>query len=158
MRNYIGPKSLKAGIKNKAKIEKLLKVKSLSTLKKELQEVFNLYIRLRDTRYDKQTPYFICISCSDPKTLDQMNAGHLYPVGSNESIRFDEDNTNGQCIACNLHKHGNQLAYYKNLIKKIGIKRVEMLDIKRHNLSKLARFEVELLITHYKQKVEQLRK
>lgn len=86
-----------------------------------------------------------------------MNAGHLYPVGSNDVIRYDEDNCHGQCIACNLHKHGNQLEFYKRLIQKIGEERIERLEIRRHNLSKMARFEIELLINEYKNKIQKLK-
>lgn len=154
MKNFIGIKR----ISDKKMLEKVTKVKSLSTLKNELQKTFNTFIRMRDTRYDKGQAFFVCISCGEPKGLDQMNAGHLYPVGSNEAIRYDEDNAWGQCIACNLHKHGNQLAYYKNLVRKIGQERVDRLEFKRQSLAKLARFEVEHLIEVYKGKIEELKK
>lgn len=151
--NYIGPKSFNY----KKKVEKLLKQPSLATLKGELQKVFNLYIRLRDTRYDKGTSYFICISCSQPKPVDQMNAGHLWPVGTNEALRYDEDNTNGQCIGCNLHRHGNQLQYRMGLIQKIGKQRVEWLDTKRKNRSKLMAFEIQVLKDHYNELIRKLK-
>lgn len=154
MKNFIGIRRVSA----KKAMEKVTKEKSLSTLKADLQKLFNTFIRLRDTRYSNGQPFFICISCGEPKGLDQMNAGHLYPVGSNESVRYDEDNCAGQCIACNLHKHGNQLAYYKNLVRRIGQSRVDLLDIKRQSLSKMARFEVEMLIEEYKQKIAKLKK
>ena len=157
MNNYIGPKHLKATLKNKERIEKLMNKKSLSTLKKELQEVFNTFIRLRDTQYSNGTAFFVCISCDKPKDLSQMNAGHFHPVGSNESIRYDEDNTHGQCIGCNLHKHGNPREYERNLIKRIGKERFDLLEIKRHNLSKMMSFECEYLIQEYKDKIEQLK-
>lgn len=143
---------------NKKAMEKFTKVKSLSTLKSDLQKLFNTFIRVRDTKHSNGQAFFLCISCGEPKGLDQMNAGHLYPVGSNEAIRFDEDNAWGQCIACNMHKHGNQLAYYKNLVTKIGQQRVDRLDFKRNSLSKLARHEVEYLIAEYKSKIEALKK
>lgn len=154
MKNYIGPRSFKVNSKNKEKIAKLLNKKTLPMLKKELQDVFNLFIRLRDTKYDKGQSYFICISCNNPKPLDQMNAGHFHPVGGNEAVRYDEDNTHGQCIACNLHKHGNERAYEKSLIRKIGKKAFDNLEIRRHNRSKLFAFELELLIQEYKNKID----
>lgn len=154
MNNFIGIKRIG---QNKKAMEKLLKVKSLSSLKGELQKVFNEFIRHRDTIKENGKSFFICISCGEPKDLSHMNAGHLYPVGSNDVIRYDEDNCWGQCIACNLHKHGNQLEFYKRLIAKIGKERVERLEIRRHNLSKMARFEVELLIEQYREKVKLLK-
>lgn len=157
MKNYIGPRSFKINAKNKAKVEKMLNKKTLPTLKKELQEVFNLFIRLRDTQYDKGQAFFICISCNQPKGLDQMNAGHFHPVGGNEAVRYDEDNVHGQCIYCNNFKHGNEKLYERNLIKKIGQKAFDNLEIRRHNRSKLMPFEVEYLISDYKKKVEELK-
>lgn len=153
MKNYIGPRSLNY----KKKVEKALKVKSLPTLKKELQDVFNLFIRLRDTKYDKGQAYFICISCSQPKSIDQMHAGHYWPVGGNESIRYDEDNCHGQCIACNHFKHGNEKGYRHKLILKIGQDRFDLLEIKRHNRSKMMAFEIEYLIQYYKEKSAELK-
>lgn len=153
-KNYIGPKNLNY----KKQVEKALNKKSLATLKAELQKVFNEYIRLRDTRYDKSTTYFVCISCNNPKPVTEMNAGHYWPVGGNESIRYDEDNVHGQCIYCNHFKHGNEKGYMPNLIKKIGQDRFDLLGIKRHNRSKMMAFEVELLIQEYKEKIKRLRK
>lgn len=156
MKNFIGFR--KPG-QNKKQVEKLLKKKSLATLKGELQKVFNTYIRLRDTKYDKGTPYFICISCNQPKGLDQMNAGHFWPVGGHEAVRYDEDNVHGQCIYCNNFKAGSLVAdpYTKNLINKIGRARFDNLSSKRFNKSKLFAFEVEFLIQHYKEKIEELK-
>lgn len=153
-KNYIGPKSLNYA----KKVEKALKKKSLSTLKGELQDLFNKFIRLRDTKYDKGTQYFVCISCNHPKPLTEMNAGHYWPVGGNESVRYDEDNVHGQCIHCNHFKHGNEKEYRPNLIKKIGQSKFDLLEIKRNNKSKMMSFEVEYLINEYKEKIKQLKK
>lgn len=134
----------------------LPKEKSLTTLKKELDVVFNAFIRKRDTIYDRGQPYFICISSGKPLPIDQMNAGHFHPAGNNEAIRWDERNVNGQSIHDNLYKHGNPTGYLKGMIKKYGQKVVDDLEIKRHNKSKMAKFEVSLLIQQYKQKLKDL--
>lgn len=153
MKHYIGPKNL-----NYQKVvEKALKKKSLASLKKELQDVFNKFIRLRDTIYENGKAFFICISCGVKKTIDQMHAGHYWPVGGNEAIRFDEDNVHGQCVYCNFHKHGNEKGYRPRLIKKIGQKRFDLLEIKRNNRSKMMAFEVELLINEYTEKIKSLK-
>jgi hypothetical protein len=154
--NFIGFR--KPG-QNKKQVEKLLNKKSLATLKGELQIVFNTYIRLRDTLYDKGTPYFICISCNHPKGLDQMNAGHFWPVGGHEAVRYDEDNVHGQCISCN-HFESNGVVmkrYTTNLIRKIGMKKFEALGNRRFNRSKMMAFEVDLLIDQYKEKIKKLK-
>lgn len=139
-------------------MEKLLKVKSLSTLKNDLTKIFNEFIRLRDTQIGQGTKFFICISCNLPKGLDQMHAGHFLSAGEHESIRWDEHNVNGQCMYCNYYKHGSPVKYRANLVRKIGAKAVEALELKCHNRSKMNRFEVELLIQQYTEKVKQLKR
>lgn len=155
-KNFIGFR--KPG-QNKKQVEKLLKTKSLATLKGDLQKVFNTYIRMRDTKYDKGQPYFICISCNQPKGMDQMNAGHFWPVGGHEAVRYDEDNVHGQCIHCNnFAANGPVMKRYEaKLLLKIGEKRFDDLAARRFNKSKMMAFEVELLIQAYKSKIEKLK-
>jgi hypothetical protein len=74
------------------------------------------------------------------------------------SLRYDEKNVNAQCRACNRFSEGNAIGYYAGLVKKYGSKVIEYLDIKRHNVCKMGKFEYELLINHYKGEVEELKK
>ena len=145
-------------ISNKKALEKLTKQKSLSTLLNDLQKVFNAYIRERDTKYDKGQAYFVCISCQQPKGLEQMHCGHFFSVGGHPATRFDEDNGHGQCAYCNTYQHGNLVPYKTNLIKKIGGERFRVLEIRSQNRSKMMAFEVNLLIKEYKRKIEELKK
>ena len=92
------------------KTQKQLKAKAIS--------VFNAYIRKRDSDLG-------CISCGSHKDIQ---AGHFYSAGHHELLRFNEDNVNSQCLRCNYHLSANLINYRKNLIKKIGIDRVEKLD------------------------------
>jgi len=133
-------------------VTKFPKEPTLSALKGKLQKVFNAYIRKRDTI---NGTFFICISCNKPKPLDQMNAGHYFAAGHNEAIRYDEANVNGQCIQCNKFLHGNQIEYTKGMLKRYGQKTIDLLEIRRHNLSKLTKFEVNILIDIYTKKLKQ---
>ena len=121
------------------------KSKTLAQLKKDLTKVFNAYIRKRDSDGE----FFTCISCGLYKPLSQMNAGHFY-ASTYSATRFDEDNVNGQCIACNNFKHGNLLEYRKGLLAKIGEKRVQRLEIRKHNETRYDRGTLEILIKKYK--------
>lgn len=132
---------------------KLPTEKSLAKMKKDLDEVFNSFIRKRDA----VGAFFVCISCNHPKPLSQMNAGHFHPAGNNQAIRWDERNVNGQCIQCNLHKHGNFEGYQKGMKKKYGQSVIDELEIKRFNQSKMFKFEVSLLIHQYKTKLKNLK-
>jgi 5-methylcytosine-specific restriction endonuclease McrA len=142
--------------KKPKKLSKLPKEKTLPALKKDLDKVFNAYIRRRDTIYSEGRSFFICISCTEPKTTDQMHAGHFHSAGHNEAVRWDERNVNGQCIKCNTYLHGNFGGYLKGMVKKWGQNVVDSLELKRHNKSKMFKFELELLIKEYKTKLDKL--
>ena len=101
----------------KKRIKESLKTHSDYT--KELQIVFNKYIRLRDKGNN-------CISCNKPAKKE--NAGHYRSVGSCPELRFKETNVHLQCEYCNTHLHGNLIEYRRNLIKKIGVEEVELLE------------------------------
>lgn len=126
-------------------IKQIQKYNKLSTpaLKLKAIKVFNAWIRDRDKDYP-------CINCGKYKTLQ---AGHFYAAGKFNALRFNEDNVNGECLACNYynsqsHAHG----YLPNLIKKIGKERVEQLDyIAQTTRSwKDNRFEFIYVIEKYK--------
>jgi hypothetical protein len=122
-------------------------LKSRSDWLKDLQVVFNRFIRLRDAGNP-------CISCGRNSGA-KMNAGHYLSVGSHPELRFNELNTNIQCEHCNSFKSGNQAAYRVELIKKIGLEQVEKLESK-HEPLKLTIDEIKVLIAEYKSKIKQL--
>lgn len=126
------------------------KIKTRTEYLRELQQVFNQYIRLRD----RGKP---CISCG--KTLQgKYDAGHYYSVGSYPNLRFHEDNVHGQCVECNQHKHGNLIEYGINLPKRIGPKRVQALADSRAGVLKLTRDEIVEQIKAYKLAVKNLKR
>ncbi len=100
------------------------------------QAIHNKYVRLRD----KDEP---CISCGRYEhgiTVKsghghKFDCGHYLSVGARPELRFTEGNSAKQCCECNGGA-GNftgkdytvQKAYRVNLIKKIGIERVEWLE------------------------------
>jgi len=84
------------------------------------QEAFNAYIRKRDERLP-------CISCGDTK--NKMTCGHYKTVGAHPELRFCEDNAAKQCWwNCNKNKSGNTIEYRIELVKRIGVERVEWLE------------------------------
>ncbi len=93
--------------------------KPLPWLLKKATEKFNTYIRARDAG---QT----CISCG---SNNACQATHFYSAGQFPELRFHEDNVHLGCIQCNYFKHGNLLPYRHRLIQKIGMERVEKLDL-----------------------------
>lgn len=87
---------------------------------KKTQTLFNRYIRERD----RGKP---CISCGRVMT-GQIHAGHYRSVGGHPELRFEELNCHAQCAQCNNWKSGNLTEYRSNLIKKIGLEKVEWLE------------------------------
>jgi len=133
-----------------AKIDRELKekMKTHSQWLKDLQRVFNKYIRERDK-------YRPCISCGEP-LRGKFDAGHLFSVGAHPELRFDEDNVHGQCVRCNQHLHGNSAYYKMNISYRIGEKRFQELLDRRGQIGKLSIPEIKEKIKYYKEKIKGL--
>jgi hypothetical protein len=151
--NNIGVKELvkKARLQNKRskiaeKKKAKEKLKTKSEWLKDAQTLFNRFVRLRDKGLN-------CISCNKPAKKE--NAGHYRSVGANPELRFNLDNVHLQCEYCNTYLHGNLINYRINLIKKIGVKKVEKLE-GYHDPLKLSIVEIKDLIKLYKDKIKNL--
>ena len=114
--------------------------KTVPQLLKLCQQTFNKYIRQRDA--DKP-----CISCQKGRV---ENAGHYLSQGHHSALRFNENNTNGQCVRCNLYLSGNLINYRTNLLKKIGEENVLQLEQTNKKAHKWNRFELIEKIESYK--------
>ena len=125
---------------------------SQATLVKKLDKVFSQYIRLRDA-FPNGT--FRCISCGKIKQFEQADAGH-YHSRRHMSTRFDEENVSSECRACNRFSADHLIGYRENLIRKIGMQRFQMLEIKAHQTKKWSCFELEQLIKYYSALVKNL--
>lgn len=135
---------------NRLKIREMReKLKTRQDYLKELQTVFNSYIRERDKMYT-------CISCMKP-LRGKYDAGHYFSVGSYPNLRFNESNVHGQCVECNQHKHGNLIEYGSRIIHRIGMKAYEELhELKQGRLS-LTVPEIQEQIKIYKEKLKQFK-
>lgn len=139
-------KQHKEWVKEKSEIKAKLKTKS--EWLKDLQKVFNTYIRERDLKKP-------CISC-DKQLVGKFDAGHYFTVGAYPNIRFNEDNVHGQCVECNQHKHGNITEYAIRLPYRIGQERYDKLLLMRNEQNKLSIEEIKLLIQEYKEKTKKI--
>lgn len=124
------------------------------SLREKLDKIYSRYIRLRDSK-KYEFKYFRCISCGRILPYEQSDCGH-YISRRNMALRFCEDNTSAQCRNCNRFQDGNIIGYREGLIKKIGIKRVELLETRRHETKKWSKFELEALITYYQEEINKL--
>lgn len=76
----------------------LEKLKTLPTLKREAQEAFNLYVRLRDNG----KPCFVCgATLVIGGVGGGFDAGHIRSRSEADHLRYDERNVWGQCKECN---------------------------------------------------------
>ena len=137
----------KAVVKEKkAKVKEVKeKIKSKSDYLRELQTLFNKFIRLRD----KDKP---CISCGR-EIKGVRHASHYLSVGGHPSVRFNEDNVWVSCYKCNVWLSGNQLEYRKRLIEQIGIERVELVESFANKPRHYSISEIQELKDVYKKKI-----
>jgi len=69
---------------------------------------------------------FPCISCNIDWNPD-FQAGHFYKSETYETLKYNTNNINGQCVRCNIHLDGNFDSYSLNLPKRIGQERYNAL-------------------------------
>lgn len=129
---------------NKRKAE----TKPLSHWMSMTQRAFNDYIRSRDGE--------VCISCGST-TAVSYHAGHFRTTAAASQLRFNEDNCHSQCAACNVHHSGAIGPYRINLIAKIGIQRVEVLE-SNNTPHRYTREELDALRAFYRDKLRELNK
>lgn len=130
-------------------------MKPISKLKKELDKWFSFYIRLRDATDEGLVQ---CFTCGVVKHYKQgMQCGH-FQSRRYLPTRFDEQNCQPQCVACNMFKSGEQFKFHINLDAKYG----EGTSIKKQQeaiqMVKFARGWYEEKISYYKSAVNNLKK
>jgi len=128
---------------NKVKKERM---KTKSQHLKELQTIFNKYIRTRDLLLP-------CVSCGD-RISGTPHASHFLSVGSHPALRFNEFNVHSSCSQCNTHLHGNLVEYSLRLPDRIGQDNYDKLIASRGDRLQLSIPEIELLKTIYKNKIK----
>ena len=129
-----------------AKTIQKYKTKSVPKLIEIAQVHFNKYIRERDMDQP-------CIDCNNYRTLQ---AGHFYPTSTYSSMRFIENNCNGECLPCNYYdSQSHAYGYQPNLIKKIGQLEFDKLEImagiSKRTTAKWDRFSLIDIIEKYKE-------
>lgn len=124
------------------------------TLKKKLDDVFSIYIRLRDS---DDNGIFRCISCGKPVFWKDGDNGHFINR-QHMSLRYSEKNCNAQCRYCNRLDEGNNVGYHKGLISKYGGQIVDNLFIVKHKSNKITDTEAKIMIEYYTREVKFLLK
>jgi len=130
-------------------------MKSISKLKKELDKWFSLFIRLRDATDEGLCQ---CFTCGSVKYYNKgMQCGH-FQSRRFLSTRFDEENCQPQCVACNMFRGGEQFKFALWIDAKYGNGTALELEYKARTIVKFSRIDYEDKITYYKLAVEKLKK
>jgi hypothetical protein len=125
---------------------------STTILKKKLDTIFSIYIRLKYADEDLNVK---CFTCDKVYHYKKIQNGHFYSR-SILSLRWDEQNCRPQCYGCNIARSGNYIEYYKRLEKEIGKGGMEYLEYKRHQIKKMGKLDYQIYIDTYTQKVAEL--
>jgi 5-methylcytosine-specific restriction endonuclease McrA len=112
-----------------------LELKTITQLRAEAQKEVNSYTRLRDS-------HLPCVSCGQNPYIGQRHASHFRPRSTASQLAYNLHNINASCAQCNSSKSGNLGPYRIELVKRIGLDKVEALE----NNSELANYSREYLI------------
>lgn len=136
---------------DKARKESL---KTYPQLVAECQKAFNDVVRYRD-----MLAGYPCISSNRPLDWsgNAVDAGHYRSTGSAPHLRFNFDNCHAQSKHDNQWKSGNAVDYRINLIKRIGIERVEALE-SDNNPRKWTHDELRSMTTEFRQMLRDMKK
>ena len=125
-------------------------MKSVAQLIKELQTVFNEYIRERD----KGSP---CISCRASYFSD---CGHLFKISIRPAMRFHPGAAHGQCRECNSMHDGNYDNFCKGIAARYGAEFltdiIQEANNSRKTQHKWSKTELEDMILFYKKEINSL--
>jgi hypothetical protein len=130
-----------------AKRKEATKTKGQHT--KDAQAAFNAFIRERD----KDLP---CVSCGRHHQ-GQYHAGHYRTTAAAPELRFEPLNVWKQCAPCNNHKSGNLIEYRIELVKRIGLEKVEWLE-GPHEPRRYTIEELKSIKTEYRHRIRELLK
>ena len=117
------------------------------TLIAKLDKVFSEYIRLRYAKNDIAT----CVTCGKKDHWKKLQAGH-FMSRKHYATRWDEDNVEVQCSACNVFRYGEQYLFAKYL----GTEKADMLLAKSRQTIKFPDWEIQEMIDLYKTKISLL--
>ena len=150
--------SLRAKPKTEVKAKKVKKgkrQKSQRTLIKELDKIFSLFIRLRDSK-PYGFKYFKCPTCGRILPFEEADCSHYYGR-THMNTRFDEMNCHAECKHGNRFDSSHLIAYGEWMTRTYGEQRMALLRIKANTHKKWECWELEQLIKFYKARIEELK-
>ena len=120
---------------------------SRKTIVNKLDKVFSEYIRRRYTKNNIAE----CVTCGKKDHWKNLQAGH-FMSRKHYATRWDEENVEVQCMACNVYRYGEQYLFAKHL----GQEKADELLAKSRTMVKLKDWELQDMIEIYKKKLLEL--
>lgn len=123
------------------------KPKGVAKLKKDLDEVYSIYIR---QKYADFAGYVSCVTCGKTAHYkDGMQNGH-YESRSHNNTRYDDQNCHVQCFRCNIAMDGNYPSYALFMTRTYGDKILEEMSRRSRIERRFTTQELRDLISHYR--------
>lgn len=120
---------------------------TVSSLKKQADATFSLFIRWRDRG--------VCFTCGKKADIKAMQCGHFVSRSFN-SLRYDERNNHCQCRRCNIFLYGNMSEYAERMVEKYGAGILPELNRKKREVKQFTVPELMKVIEYYKKKLEEI--
>ena len=128
-------------------------VKTISKLKKELDKIFSIFIRLR---WATNEGLCQCVTCGKVSHYKKMQCGH-FQSRRHHATRWNEQNCAAQCISCNCFQQGQQYRFSLYLDGKYGEGTAQELEYLAKQITKISRYDYEENISYYKDLVKKLK-
>jgi Bacteriophage Lambda NinG protein len=129
------------------------KSESISSLVKELDTVFSLYIRLR---YADKEGMVTCYTSGKVVHWRKIQAGHFISR-RHYNTRWNEINVQNQTVRENIMLSGNIAEFGRRLVGQYGQDKIDYLFQMRDKEAKLDRLHLKVAIQDYTKKVAQLK-
>ena len=135
---------------------RVMKKKTVSSVKKIAWAVFSHYIRLRDCLLTTGCASFgLCITCGKRYHFKLLQAGHFISGRHNANL-FSERGTHAQCYNCNINLRGNTLEYRRKIIEMYGEGTDEELEAENKRDKKFTVESLGELMANLKEKIKLL--
>lgn len=120
---------------------------SRKTLVTKLDAVFSEYVRRRYAKNDIAQ----CVTCGKKDHWKNLQAGHFISR-KHYATRWNEENVQVQCVACNVYRYGEQYRFGLYLGSE---KSQELLQLSREAV-KFSDYELQEKINYFKSKLDEI--
>jgi hypothetical protein len=121
------------------------KLKTPIQLKKQLDKVFSVWIRMQGHEDFNNS----CYTCGKYLPIKKLQCGHFIGRRQGLSIRWEPRNCKPQCLNCNVFLRGNLPRFAEHLMQEYGPTIIADLNLQSEQTLKLNRENLIQLINQY---------